>query len=245
MPHLIQTAILACTIPQFRVRLERLDNLLGAKSWVSSNQVRLVFGEFPYSKWSYENTKTNDFVPMGMYQKSDNIEHENISEKIRSSTRASWAVVPWNSTSMRPWYDTAGFYFAGLELYKIADKEVRIDFLDGYNPEHPKKDFHPIGVPFEEFSSFLFGELKDIIKSNFDQEKLISQGLLHLFNEHFNEEELKTFCFYLNVDYENLPAAGKENKARELILYFQRRGQLAKLCEQGKFSRPEIDWPEI
>ncbi|MCB8923697.1 MAG: AAA family ATPase [Ardenticatenaceae bacterium] len=61
----------------------------------------------------------------------------------------------------------------------------------------------------------------------------------------FNEEELRSLCFNLGVDYENLPASGKENKVRELIslILTQRRSEelMAELIRQ----RPEIGWQEI
>ena len=45
----------------------------------------------------------------------------------------------------------------------------------------------------------------------------------------FNEEELKTLCFELEVEYDDLPASGRVNKARELVTYLNRRGRLPEL----------------
>ena len=39
--------------------------------------------------------------------------------------------------------------------------------------------------------------------------------LLDSLVKHFNDEELRTLCFGLDVDYDILPAQGKANKARE------------------------------
>lgn len=49
--------------------------------------------------------------------------------------------------------------------------------------------------------------------------------------EYFSEEELRTLCDDLDVDYESLPSVGKADKARELIAYFQRRRRLSQLVE--------------
>lgn len=57
----------------------------------------------------------------------------------------------------------------------------------------------------------------------------------------FNEDELKEFCFFLRLDYENLPSnAGKSGKARELILYFHRRNRLNNLVMAFREQRPHI-----
>jgi tetratricopeptide (TPR) repeat protein len=47
--------------------------------------------------------------------------------------------------------------------------------------------------------------------------------------EHYDQEELRTLCFDLGVDYDSLPAQGKAAKARELILVLGRRRELASL----------------
>jgi hypothetical protein len=61
---------------------------------------------------------------------------------------------------------------------------------------------------------------------------------------HFNEEELRTLCFDLNVDYDNLPAQGKVNKARELIAYLDRHGRIPELLRMGEQLRPDISWSD-
>jgi hypothetical protein len=69
--------------------------------------------------------------------------------------------------------------------------------------------------------------------------------LVDLLSDRFNEEELKSLCFQLAVDYENLPAVGKSNRARELIHYMDRRDRLSELLEEIKVLRPELPWQEI
>jgi Effector-associated domain 7/Domain of unknown function (DUF4062) len=59
---------------------------------------------------------------------------------------------------------------------------------------------------------------------------------------HFDLEELKTLCFKLGVDFDSLRGEGKAAKARELVMYLQRRGQLERLIAELKESRPNIAW---
>jgi hypothetical protein len=39
----------------------------------------------------------------------------------------------------------------------------------------------------------------------------------------FSESELRTLCFDLGIDYDDLPGQEKASKARELIAYLERR----------------------
>lgn len=74
-----------------------------------------------------------------------------------------------------------------------------------------------------------------------------SARLHQILVERFNEEELRTFCFYLTVDYDSLGGEGKVGKARELILYLDRRHLLSQLLAAGERLRPDINWgiPDI
>jgi hypothetical protein len=73
-----------------------------------------------------------------------------------------------------------------------------------------------------------------------------SAGELHqLLVSSFNEEELRTLCLYLGVDYDILSGEGKEGKARELVLYLDRRDQLFELTETGQRMRPDITWGDV
>lgn len=72
--------------------------------------------------------------------------------------------------------------------------------------------------------------------------KLLSR-LRQILIEHFDENELKTLCYDLPVDYDSLPAIGKAGKARELVALCKRRGRLAQILVVGKRQRPDIAWP--
>jgi hypothetical protein len=69
--------------------------------------------------------------------------------------------------------------------------------------------------------------------------------LLQILSERFDEGELQSLCFHLGVGYDDLPGEGKANKARELIQYLERRGQIVDLIETGKRLRPDVPWQEI
>jgi serine/threonine-protein kinase len=59
--------------------------------------------------------------------------------------------------------------------------------------------------------------------------------------EHFSLEELQTLCFRLKLDYETLEGEGKEGKARELLEYLDRHGELEKLVNYIHEKRPDIE----
>ena len=69
--------------------------------------------------------------------------------------------------------------------------------------------------------------------------------LRELLSQRFNEEELRTLCFDLGIDYDDLGGGSKAGKARELVDYLKRRGRLADLVNAGKERRPDIPWNEI
>ena len=59
----------------------------------------------------------------------------------------------------------------------------------------------------------------------------------------FNEEELKTLCFDLGLDYDDL--GGKTANARELVAYCERHHRIQELIAVVKKARPEIRWKSL
>ena len=59
-------------------------------------------------------------------------------------------------------------------------------------------------------------------------------------NQSFNLDEIKTLCFDLGVDYDDIPGKAKEGKIRELISYFGRRQELDRLLAKLQELRPRI-----
>lgn len=68
--------------------------------------------------------------------------------------------------------------------------------------------------------------------------------LHQILDEHFNDEELRTLCFDLDVDYDNLSGSNKVGKARELIRYCQRHDWLNKLQQRVMTLRPKVTWSD-
>jgi hypothetical protein len=58
--------------------------------------------------------------------------------------------------------------------------------------------------------------------------------------ECFDKEDLRTLCFDLGVEYDDLPAMGRRNRARELVKYLEHRGRIQELIERIKQLRPDV-----
>ena len=103
------------------------------------------------------------------------------------------------------------------------DHEVKFEqivtVLDRGKPVYALDDFGPTSPGGEGFASLL-------------------QGIV----DYFDEDELRSLCFFLSVDFDILSGDNKLAKARELILYLQRRGKLNLLTEKCKELRPNGTW---
>jgi len=167
MPLLIRTEIFHCSIKQFRASMQRLHNHLVVTGWLSSGNVRIMFGEYPYTHPVYARmpSSTGEYIMKGLYDWK--IDCDAMIDVVkRPPTRASWEVTPWNSSNMRPWWHPKkGRYFAGIEAYEEADGHTRVDFLDGYHPDRPQQEYLPIGSAFEEFSRMVIKEVKGVAES--------------------------------------------------------------------------------
>jgi hypothetical protein len=171
MALLIRTEIFQCSIQQFRASMQRLHTRLGVNGWISSDNIRIMFGEYPYTQMVYTTLSS----PSGRYMKGIYDWKANYDDMIdtvkRPPTRASWEVAPWNSSSMRPWWKpqkdrySPSRYLAGIEAYEEANNRTRVDFLDGYNPDEPLQGYLPIGSAFEEFSRMVIEEIQSAAES--------------------------------------------------------------------------------
>lgn len=80
-----------------------------------------------------------------------------------------------------------------------------------------------------------------LVTSTKDTGELDQSALFHdILSNLFSEEELRTLCFDLNVNFEHLPGATQLGKARELIMYCDRRNLLKRLYDNVKKARPYI-----
>ncbi len=66
--------------------------------------------------------------------------------------------------------------------------------------------------------------------------------LLDLTSLHFSEDELKTLCFELGVEFEDLGGVGKTGKARELIQFCRRNDKLQELVAALHAKRPDAEF---
>jgi hypothetical protein len=68
--------------------------------------------------------------------------------------------------------------------------------------------------------------------------------LRQLLATRFDEEELRTLCFDLGIDYCDLPTEGKANQARELIAYLEHHNRISELIGIVKRLRPDVSWSD-
>lgn len=62
--------------------------------------------------------------------------------------------------------------------------------------------------------------------------------------DRFNKDELRTLCFDLKINYENLPDT-LSGLIQELILYCKRHNRLTELAERCSISHPDINWNQL
>jgi hypothetical protein len=144
--------------------MQRLLNSLGAEGWYSGDSQRLVFGEYPYMQGMYYCPATgDDLYGVGTFSAFDwKPDCNEIAKKTaikRPSTRASWQVLWWRKSSMRPAYHpTQGIYSAGIEAYEEANDRTLVEFRNGYDPEEPLRSCLEIPV-FVEFCDWVIQEV--------------------------------------------------------------------------------------
>jgi hypothetical protein len=61
----------------------------------------------------------------------------------------------------------------------------------------------------------------------------------------FEEGELRTICFNLAVDYDDLPGKGKAEKAMDFIVHLEHRRRIPELIALGKKRRHDIAWEDL
>ena len=67
-------------------------------------------------------------------------------------------------------------------------------------------------------------------------------NLRRILTERFDDGELRTLCFDLGIEYDNLSGPGKADKARELVVYSERHGLISKLVSVAQEQRRDISW---
>ena len=69
--------------------------------------------------------------------------------------------------------------------------------------------------------------------------------LRQLLINHFDESELKTICFHIQVDYDILAGQGKADKVRELLSRLKRQERIPDLIVVCKRERPNVSWEKV
>jgi nucleoside phosphorylase len=78
-----------------------------------------------------------------------------------------------------------------------------------------------------------------------DATQALQDQLIEILNQRFSREELKDLCFWLSLEYDDLPGEGRAAKARELVKYLGRHQRLADLVNIGRQRRRDIQWPSV
>lgn len=61
---------------------------------------------------------------------------------------------------------------------------------------------------------------------------------------HFSLEDMRQLCFALHMDHENVSGATRQEKAREIVLYFHHRVEIPRLLAEAKKARPKVNFTE-
>ncbi len=62
---------------------------------------------------------------------------------------------------------------------------------------------------------------------------------------YFDKDELRDLCFDLDIDFEDLEGTAQTHKARELVEFYARRGELDRLEAIVKEERPHLNSQEF
>lgn len=93
----------------------------------------------------------------------------------------------------------------------------------------------------------IFDFAQDSEKTKENLNKVNPTKLRQIITTYFDEGGLRTLCFDLRsiipeLDYDSLSGMGKADKARELVLFFERYGRLAELDRICRGLRPNASW---
>ncbi len=72
-------------------------------------------------------------------------------------------------------------------------------------------------------------------------EQLILARLIHNLESTFDDEELRTLCFNLSVNYDDLQGLGRAAHIRSLVGYCFRHGRIGELIEELQRLRPGLN----
>ncbi|MCP4360464.1 MAG: hypothetical protein GY796_20840 [Chloroflexi bacterium] len=95
-----------------------------------------------------------------------------------------------------------------------------------------------------------YKQMGDLFKTWFDGNIIVPDSpddivvLYKLISKYFSNGELHELCMELEIIYDSLPGQGTRNKARELVAYFDRHGQINQLIRICSQLRPNVNWSD-
>ena len=134
------------------------------------------------------------------------------------------------------------------QMKQVYDFYIRLAFLNSKEKPFLRVFTTNYDLLIEDlFSTFAGSQLSSLtgdMLGDEDSNKYLVQLYLKI-NAHFDKEEMKRLCFQLNIDYDDLPAETKTNKAMELVKKFWRLNRMMDLIKYLKSQRPNISWDDV
>jgi len=91
------------------------------------------------------------------------------------------------------------------------------------------------------FEMITTSDKEQVTKNTEPEAELLNFTELHrLITYHFDEEELRTLCFDLEIQYDSLSGSNKDSKVRELISFLERRQGITLLLKKFVELRPGV-----
>ncbi len=139
---------------------------------------------------------------------------------------------------------------ANCPVYAAFDPQGYDDFID-FEPRTPRQKIRLWQASLQLLDQTSGSITQDVLnrakqnlteKGEIEESQIESISLRQQITKSFNVGELKTLCFNLSIDYENLIGETKEDKVRELILLMRRKERFQALLNQCRELRPNISW---
>ncbi len=93
-----------------------------------------------------------------------------------------------------------------------------------------------------------FGQLQGFVRKMSDPTPIISSWhirLRRILVDYFSEDELRTLCFDLRVDYDDLRGSNKTKKVVNLISHLARLERMEELIDLSQAARPNAPWEDL
>ncbi len=146
------------------------------------------------------------------------------------------------------WFSDFWRYSSKVEkrlLAKLVNKELDWDNLKP-EQENAWRQLKERGLMVEKsFFSPLFAEwihlnLSQLVTNDTHKPEPDAISLIQALSNHFSQQEVRDLCVELSVNYESLEGDGHAGKARELVLFLQRRNRTDELIALVKRERPRL-----